>query len=225
MKILALETSTREASVAILDDDAVVAWVALDPQKRTAQSLAPTVAALLDRNGWEPSQLELIAVTEGPGSFTGLRIGVASAKAMAYATGAAIVALNTLDVIAAQSTRQHAVLWPVLNAERRQLFAAPYQPSQTGDGWIAVGETRIWDLDAWLARWAPGEAVIGPGVALLRDELPTSAPVEPEDVWFPRASTVGRLAFRRFRAGDQSDVWTLVPRYYRRSAAEEKHDG
>ncbi len=105
MRILALETSGTSGSVAVLEGSSQVAQLILPPGQRSARSLVPTIQDLLGRVGWEMSQIGLVAVTSGPGSFTSLRIGVSTAKALAYAVGAEIIGVNTLGVIARQAPR------------------------------------------------------------------------------------------------------------------------
>src|SRR5271163_2151267 len=96
-RILALETSELTGSVAAAADGNVLAELQLDPQQRSAQSLAPAIRALLAQVGWQPADIDLLAVTIGPGSFTGLRVGVATAKVFAYACGAEVLGISTLE--------------------------------------------------------------------------------------------------------------------------------
>ncbi|MGN1273415.1 MAG: tRNA (adenosine(37)-N6)-threonylcarbamoyltransferase complex dimerization subunit type 1 TsaB, partial [Thermoguttaceae bacterium] len=96
MKILAFETIEMSASAALLDDENVLASTTLPPQQRSAQYLAPAVRDLLAQTGWKPTDVQLIVVSQGPGSFTGLRVGITFAKIFAWAVGADVIALNTL---------------------------------------------------------------------------------------------------------------------------------
>src|SRR5690242_11366028 len=104
-------------------DDKLLAEIELNPSLRSASSLAPAMKELLARAEWRPTDVQLTAVTVGPGSFTGLRIGVTTAKTFAYAVGSAVVGVNTLEAVArraAAETRQR--LSAVLDAGRGQLF-------------------------------------------------------------------------------------------------------
>lgn len=212
MKLLALETAVAPGSLALLVDGVVTARE-LPPERRTARSLAPALAELLAGAGLRAADLDRVAVTTGPGSFTGLRIGVTAAKTLAYAAGAECVAVNTLAVLAAQATPNcddGSDGWAVLDAQRRELFAARFS---------SIGEAAIIAEDAWLARLKPGDLVTGPVLSRLRDRLPEGVLVADESTWSPRAETVAELAM-------QSDAYCtpfeLTPRYYRLSAAEEK---
>ena len=102
MRILAIETSTARGSVALLRRDELVGEFVLAEDQRTAQSLFPAMAQLLAQAGWAPRTIDLVAVTSGPGSFTGLRIAVTAAKTFAYGCGASLVAVDTLQVLAEQ---------------------------------------------------------------------------------------------------------------------------
>ncbi|MCA9264481.1 MAG: tRNA (adenosine(37)-N6)-threonylcarbamoyltransferase complex dimerization subunit type 1 TsaB, partial [Planctomycetales bacterium] len=102
LKVLALETSSFHGSVALLDGQMLLASRALPDDSRSAESLAPTIREVLTSVGVTPRAIELVAVTVGPGSFTGLRVGVTTAKTFAYAVSAAVVGVNTLEVLANQ---------------------------------------------------------------------------------------------------------------------------
>src|SRR5215207_3267182 len=129
-RILAIESSGRHASVATLLGDAggtrMLGQSLLSGDERTAQMLAPTIQKLLTEAEWSPKSVELVAVTVGPGSFTGLRIGVTTAKAFAYAIGADVLGINTLEALAVQSPPSESPLWTVLDAQRQELFAAKF---------------------------------------------------------------------------------------------------
>lgn len=220
LRILALETSTLDASVAALEGDCLLGQTLLDRQRRTAQIFAPAIEQQLQSVGWRPQDVQLVAVTQGPGSFTGLRVGVTAAKTLAYAVGAAVFAVNTLEVIARQAPDRVPRICAVLDAQRQQLFAADFQ--REGDHLAEVSGTRIVDIDQWLAGLAPGMAVSGPGLARLQDRLPGAVTVVDASCWTPQAGTVGRIAYLEYQSGKRHDVWTLNPLYYRSSAAEEK---
>jgi tRNA threonylcarbamoyladenosine biosynthesis protein TsaB len=206
VRILAIETSGKAGSVALLDAGRLLADCPLPPEQ--GRTLAPAVHALLQRAGWTPRDVEVVAVAVGPGSFTGLRVGVTTAKVFAYAVGARTVGIGTLAAIAAQAPAAGRV-WSVLGALRGELFIAAFRPAD--DALEAVFAPSLLSEADWLARLEPGDTVTGQGVA-----------ATPPETWAPRAATVGELAWRRSSQGSFDDVWTLAPTYLRRSAAEEK---
>jgi tRNA threonylcarbamoyladenosine biosynthesis protein TsaB len=220
LRILALETSTLDASVAVLEDECVLGQVALDRTQRTTQSFAPAIAQQLHGVGWRPQDVQLVAVTIGPGSFTGLRVGVTAAKAWAYAVGADVLGLPTLQVIARQAPVQAAGVSAVLDAQRQQLFVADFL--RRDDQLTETGEPRIVDAAEWLASLSPGTAVTGPGLARLHDRIPADVQIVAASYWTPQAATVGQLAYLQYQSGNRQDLWTLNPVYYRSSAAEER---
>jgi tRNA threonylcarbamoyladenosine biosynthesis protein TsaB len=225
MRILALETSGQSGSLALLRGEPageadVCVEIRLPANQRTAQSLAPTLKQALDAAGWKPDSLGLIAVTVGPGSFTGLRIGVTTAKTLAYATGAKLVGVSTLAVLGHQAKHAAARVWAIVDAQRDELFAQTYSGSD--DLALAPDETRILTLCDWLATLQPGDAVTGPVLGRLHSRLPTGVTTVSQSLWRPTARAVGELGWRRFLAGRIDDHFQMVPRYYRRSAAEEK---
>jgi len=220
LRILALETSTLDASVAALEGDRLLGQTILDRSRRTAQCFAPAIQQQLQAVGWRPQDVQLVAVSQGPGSFTGLRVGVTAAKTLAYAVGAEVFAVNTLQVIARQSPAELQCVCAVLDAQRQQVFVAHFR--REGDRFVETTETRIEDNAQWLAGLSPGTAVTGPGLVTLRGKLPAGIVVVDAACWTPRAATVGLAAHLEHQSGNRHDLWTLNPVYYRSSAAEEK---
>ncbi len=228
LRILALETSSSTGSIAILEGDRILAESDLGGAdagrgQRAAQSLAPALQTILRAAKWESRDVQLIAVADGPGSFTGLRAGVTTAKIFAYVTQAEVVALNTLDVVAAQANLASNQLWAVMDAQRQQLFAAQFALQDDAVPQTVLA-TQILDNEAWLQQLVDGDIVTGTGLAKLTKRLPREVQVVAREHWTPRASTLGRLAWAKYQSGLRSDFWKLAPKYFRKSAAEEKFD-
>lgn len=221
MRILSLETSTSIGSVATHEADTLRGETRLPRQQRSAQALAPSIVKRLSADGWTARQIELIATTRGPGSFTGLRIAVTTAKTLAYAIGAPVIALDTFEVIAAQAPGSDSPLDVVMDAQRQQLLTKRFRWDSSGT-WSPCQAARIVDAGSWLSSLAPPLSVSGPGLAQISGHLPQPVYVVDRDLWYPRAKTVGKLAYQCYRAGRRDDIWSLVPEYHRKSAAEEK---
>lgn len=221
-RLLALETSGLYGSLALAEDGRVVAERTLTPPQRTAQSLAPAIEQLVAQAGWSLHEIQVVAVTVGPGSFTGLRVGVVTAKTLAYALGAQVVGVNTLEVIAAR-VPTGTTLTTVLDAQRQELFVASYRWSSAGH-WQEHSPTRLATASDWLAQLAAGDVVSGPGLTKIVNQVPAGVSVVDRQCWEPRASEVAALAWRQFSAGHCDSHWSLVPQYYRLSAAEEKRN-
>lgn len=229
MKVLALETSDRIGSLAVLTASGDTARTelasTLPPEQRSAQSLLPSIQSLLERVGWKVADLDLIAVTTGPGSFTGLRISVTAAKTLAYATGAELVEVHTLAAMAFGVSSTSKRLWTILDAQRRELFVAEFR---TNDGEQAlpseIPETRILAVESWLEELSPGDWVCGPPLKNLANQLPAEVHIADKACWQPTAEQVGHLGIAAYKTDRAVDAIQLVPRYYRKSAAEEKAD-
>jgi tRNA threonylcarbamoyladenosine biosynthesis protein TsaB len=224
VKILALETTERIGSVAAMSDGKLLLELKLDSKQRSAQSLAPGMKALLEKVAWQPNDVDLVATPIGPGSFTGLRVGVATAKSFAYSVQADILGVDTLEVIAARAPHDVPAIWVAVDAQRGQVVAGAFQ--READGWLRpTGPARLVDIDAWLDALPTGTLVTGPILRKIVDRVPEHAtPLDPE-YWPPTAAAVAQVASRLCAAGHRDDVFRLVPRYSRQSAAEEKDEG
>ncbi len=221
MRILALETVAAAGSVALLDDERIVAELELDTARRSAQSLAPGIAELLKRAGWRPTDVELVAVASGPGSFTGLRIGITTAKAFAYAVNCQVVGVNTLLAIASRAPRELETVSAVIDAQRGELFVADFTRQPDGQ-LMGVETTRIVVAETWLASLPSGSVVTGPGLTKYLAALPPGTNIVDRARWSPTAAIVGQLGHRLVLAGQGVSPFELVPQYFRRTAAEEK---
>jgi tRNA threonylcarbamoyladenosine biosynthesis protein TsaB len=225
MRILAIETSLAGGSVALADGPAPIACQMLPLAGRVAQTLTPATAALLAAAGWRPGDVQLVAVAIGPGSFTGLRVGVTAAKAFAYAIGAEALGVSTLETIAlaavTRDVRPLVTIYPVIDAQRKQLFAGRYDCAAEGDLRL-IGDERVVSIEQWLATLTENGFVTGPGLRLVEGRLPASVSRVGEERWLPSAALVAEIAWRDWQAGRRDSLWKLAPRYIRDSAAQEK---
>jgi tRNA threonylcarbamoyladenosine biosynthesis protein TsaB len=218
---LALETAGRLGGVAILRGEQLLASGQISPEQRTAAAMTPLIKAQLEAAGVARNAIDLVAVTSGPGSFTGLRVGVTTAKTLAYVLGCDLVAVNTLSVIAQQTPAEIERVWAVVDAHRQQLFVAQYNRNEAGE-MIVEQSTVIVDVAGWAEGLQPGDAVMGPGLKRLSGRLADHVRVVDASLCDPQAVNVGILAKRMHDAGHRDDFWKLVPQYFRQSAAEEK---
>jgi tRNA threonylcarbamoyladenosine biosynthesis protein TsaB len=214
---LLIETSGRVGRLGLARGGAVVRSAALDPARRHARDLAATVDALLTAEARRPADLEGVMVGQGPGSYTGLRVGLISAKAIAYALGCKLVAVPTFAAIAEQAPAEARVQGVIADALQGMVYI---QRFERADRWAAADELRIERADGCLPRIVDGW-VNGPGVVMFADKIP------PTCQWVPEADrepTVEGL----FRAGQgipgvtREELFALEPLYLRGSSAEEK---
>ena len=132
MRILAIETATPASSVALGENDVLVAMNVLVDRRGHTGFLMPAIDFCFERAGWKRSDVDVVAVDVGPGPFTGLRSGIATAQAFAAAVGAPIVGVSSLTAIAMRAATGHRRIWPVVDMRRGEVAAAPYRPLPGG---------------------------------------------------------------------------------------------
>ncbi len=222
MWTLGIETSDRIGAVALVYDGQCVEERQLEKSgRRHAQTLVSEIDSILKKHAVEPKDCDLVGVSVGPGSFTGLRIGVVFAKTFAYATGCHVGAVNSLHVLAQQAPDATTEIWAIADAQRSELFVGKFVKSDTGF-LDPVADIEICDAVSWFRSRSPVELVGGTVVEKYQDDL--SCRVVEAARRQPSAASVALLAERNFHAGQTDDLWTLEPKYFRKSAAEEKWD-
>ena len=194
-----------------------------DSGRRHARTLISELDDLLKSLAIAPRAVDHVAVSIGPGSFTGLRVGIVAAKTWGFVTGARLTAVGTFDAVAAALPVTTSTAWVIDDALRGEVFVQKFL-AELGR-WRATDEPRIAALDGWLAETAPGDVVSGPAASKWPDDI-TAAKLEvaPADLHRPTAEMVARCGLEKARAGEFTDPFTLNPLYIRRSAAEEKLD-
>lgn len=228
-RLLAFETTDKNTSIAAWNGSRLV--LESFPQGRSAQTLAPAIQELLRQACWTPKQVQCVAVGVGPGSFTGLRVGLATAKMFAYATGAKIIGVDTLEALAiAAATDQVRRISVALDAQRSEVVAQNFLISPHANRATPLSEKRILPMEKW---WDFGRGnsendpqdILFSGPILHRitaDQVPADVQLLDTSLWNPRASYIGRIAVDRFEHGLFDNLWTIQPYYSRKSAAEEK---
>jgi tRNA threonylcarbamoyladenosine biosynthesis protein TsaB len=223
-RALAIETAGRDGSVALVEDGAVVAEAVFSGGFKHASGLLPLVDRLIRERNWRPRDLDHLYVSVGPGSFTGIRIGVTVAKTLALATPVRLVAVPTLAVVVenAPTDAIHAVV--LLDAKRGQVFTARFE--RTVEGWVEREPAHLDSLATVLARSPRTAHLLGEGIPHHVESIPTDDPgiilTAPEQ-WLPRASVVARIGARLAAAGRFIDPDALLPTYLRMAEAEEKY--
>ncbi|MBP2655751.1 MAG: universal protein YeaZ [Firmicutes bacterium] len=227
MPILALDTATLVSSVALATADTLLAEMTLETKKNHSEQLMPHIEQLLALAEVSKSEVEAVAVSIGPGSFTGLRIGLATAKALAYAWKVPVVGVPTLAAMAFGCPVPGAILAPTLDAQKGNLYLALY--SGQGGAVTPIGKPRVVnhsDAFAELAKMDEPVVVLGEAVKLYSSQL-ASEPrlyIAGPHIAMPRAANVAFLGLSMLAAGEKHDVMTLEPMYIRRSEAEELWD-
>ena len=225
MNVLALDTSTIRAAVAVATTSGRALVAEADPSRRHGRNLVPSIRALLGEAGLSADEVDLFAVGLGPGSYTGLRIGLTAAKVLAYAFDRPLVGLDSLEAIARNAPAEALRVAVVADAQRGELYAADFARDAPGAPLARVAPTRIEPVASWTARLDEGTLVLGPGLARLKEPLPLAVRVAGSDeADWPSGLRLVELAREAHDAGRRDDPFFLEPLYLRRSAAEDQWD-
>lgn len=226
MSILSIDTSSQVSSVAVLSAERVAAEISMQGALTHSETLMPHIETALRMARVEKSELEGIAVSIGPGSFTGLRIGLASAKMMAYALHIPLIAVPTLEALAHHYICEGVRLVPMMDAQKGNVYAQEFVWRMDGDA-LKLQEIRplaILPLTEVIAGLENAEQpVILLGDAMQKKTmlaLPANVRLAPIHARMPRAACVGLAAFTRLARGEMDDPVTAAPLYLRRSEAE-----
>jgi tRNA threonylcarbamoyladenosine biosynthesis protein TsaB len=214
MLILALETATDLGSLALAEDGEPLMEYFLESAGAYLSRLLPWLAALFAASGRSPADLGAIGVSVGPGNFTGLRIGCAIAKTLAWCLGCPLVPVPTMEVLAAQVPFQPQAIGVVMDAKRNEVFWGLYRCPQ--DQPLVLAEPVRLPLAELPGRLAPLPLILtGPMADSLPGRLPKGVVPAPPEKRTPRAATVARLARRRLSQGLTAPPPQLVPTYLR----------
>jgi tRNA threonylcarbamoyladenosine biosynthesis protein TsaB len=230
LKVLALDTSSLVASVALMDDRILLGECILKHEKKTlSRELVFIIQNLLDNLQVSVSDIDLFAVSKGPGSFTGLRIGVTITKTMAYALDKPVIGIHTLDALAYNIPFCEHIICPVIDARNKQVYTALYQWSSSSrqrlSEYMAVKiEELVKNIRAMISKTGQKVIFTGDGVIIHGDyfanELGDKCAFTPYSFLFQRASSVAEIALDLFLKGKQDDCFCLIPFYLRKSQAE-----
>jgi tRNA threonylcarbamoyladenosine biosynthesis protein TsaB len=221
-RLLILETSAQAGQVALAEGPRLLGVRRLDEARRHARDLAPAVRDLLAERGWRARDLHAVLVSRGPGSYTGLRVGVMSAKALAYATGCTVLALDTFAAVALQAPAEALALHVLADAQQDKVYVQPFRRQAPGEEFAPAEPLVIRPVADWLPSLAEGDWVSGPGLRKYEGRL--SAGVRPVDPGQrdPLPESLLQLGLARYRRGERDDLWAVEPLYLRPSSAEEQ---
>lgn len=222
-QLLILETSGRVGQVALAQGVSLVQVRRLDQARRHARDLAPSVAELLQLQGWRPRDLDGVIVSRGPGSYTGLRVGLMAAKTLAYAVNCAVIAVDTFAAIALQAPAEAQRLHVVADAQQDKLYLQPFERS--GEDWWPTATLTIVPFAEWLPTLQAGDWVSGPGLRNQEDRLPAIVQIVENSCREPQPGSLLKIGLVRYHRDERDDLWALEPLYLRPSAAEEKWRG
>ena len=229
MKLLALDSSGLVASVAILDGETLVAEYTLNYKKTHSQTLLPMLDEIVKITQTELSEMDAIAVAAGPGSFTGLRIGAATAKGLGLALDKPIIPVPTVDGLAYQLFGTSMIICPMMDARRKQVYTGFYRFE--GSEMKVLKEQcaqSVEDTLTQLKEYNEPVVFLGDGVPVYKEEILEKmgdlAIFAPAHANRQRAAAVGTLAQVYFAQGIYESADEFVPEYLRKSQAERERE-
>lgn len=228
MKILGIDTSSMAASVAVIEDNKLICEYTINTKKTHSQKLMPMIENMLGLSDLNVREIDVIAVCEGPGSFTGLRIGMATAKAIAHVNDIPVIGVNSLEALAANMNLCDKKICSILDAQRNQVYTGRYQ--YEGTKLVEIKEIGIQQIDELLEELAQsGEQWILVGEAVykyedkIREISNIEIPAASNNV--TKAGSLCSVAKVKFDEGkDIFDCYTVNPLYIRKSQAEEQYE-
>lgn len=229
MKILAVETSSSVAAVAVMDNGVLLGEYVLNHKMTHSEKLVPLITELMENLQLKPQDIDIYAVSTGPGSFTGLRIGIVTIKAIAYATKKPVVGIPTLDALAFNIPLCEPLIAPIMDARNSQVYSAVYKWEKgvlnNVTGYLAV---HISELAEILKGKNQRVIFVGDAVPVhrkyLEGELGTNSEFAPAHLLLQRASSVAEAAYFKALKGEMLDCFELVPFYLRKSQAEREYE-
>lgn len=228
MKILGMDTSSRACSVAVVEDDCLICEFVINNKKTHSQKLMPMIETMLNMSDLSIEDMDAIAVSVGPGSFTGLRISMATAKAISHVNNIPILAVNALESLAGNMDICDKKIYPILDAQRTQVYTAKYE--YKNDELVELEGMDVKEIDDLIEIIKnSGEEciVLGEAVSKYEDKLS-----EVENIHIPavshnvtKAASVCAVALAKYKRGEGvHSCYDVNPIYIRKSQAEVQYE-
>ena len=228
MKILGIDTSTMAANVAVLEDDKLICEYTINTKKTHSQKLMPMIENMLKLSDLDIKEIDAIAICVGPGSFTGLRIGMATAKAMAHVNNIPLIGVNSLEILGANMDLCNRNICSILDAQRNQVYMNKYILKD--DKITELEEISIKPIDELLEKISSSNedwVLVGEAVYKYKEKIE-----EISNITIPspannitKASTLCFVARDKMLANDQVyNCYNINPMYIRKSQAEEQYE-
>lgn len=216
MKILGIDTSTKFLSIGILDNTKIYEYN-LELDRRHSSLLAVSIKRVLDALGWSPGDIDYFACGLGPGSFTGVRIGLSAIKGLGFALKKPLVGISSLDILArnarlADKTQASVVV--ALDAKRNLIYSSVYK--YKGDTLERAAPYALVTLDEFFKKIKPSSIILGDALALYKDQIlknTRGARILEKDYWYPAGRNIVNLALERIKNKKIDDVFDIKPIY------------
>lgn len=219
-KLVLIETSGAVGRVGLGLGDTLLAEAVLTRSRQHTRDLVPQCKRLCEEQQWKPAELDAIVVSIGPGSYTGLRVGMMTAKTLAYAINKPLIAVPTFDLIAWQSfqTRPHlTALHVVADGQQDRVYVQQFAKDLT-----MLSRLSIIAGEQWRAGLLAATTLAGPGLRQQQQHLPPFVELLPESLWDPQLPALLALGRRHQLEAKFADSFSLEPLYLRASSAEEQ---
>ncbi len=224
MKILAIETSTMLGGVALMDNNVLVAEARMNVKVTHSERIMTEISHVLDSSELKIGDIDVFAVAIGPGSFTGLRVGLSTLKGLAYATGKKVVAVPTIEALAWNIPFSRHPVCPMLDARRKEVYAGLFQ--WTGSDFTRIVPEQAIKLETLLSHIKEPTVFLGEAAALYRESIRNMiggmALFAHPQIMVPSPANIAYLGMRRAENEEFAEPISLIPLYLRRSEAEIK---
>lgn len=225
MKILAMDTSSFPASVAVSDGNVILGEYVIRNQRKHSQNIMVMTERLLDDLGMDITEIDLFAVTVGPGSFTGLRIGISTVRAFAQAMQKKVAAVSTLEALAYNLSTVSGIIVPMLDARRDEVFTAAYE--FCGGKIKEITQPCVMTLSEIINVYSDKKVIFtGDGALIHRDELEGNENFSfaPVNLIETRAASLVCAAINSAEKGELKHYNDVLPIYLRKSQAEREYE-
>ena len=224
MKVIGIDTSTKVATISIIDEEKVIGEYSLSKDMSHSEKLMPMIKEVLDNVDISISEIDLFAVGVGPGSFTGLRIGAATAKSFAHLFDKPIIGVSTLETLAYNMNLSDSIIMPMLDARRDRVYTALYRFEDLAMEEIEASQIlEINDIGDKLKDY-DRIIVNGEGSLIYKKEIEGALGGKVRFASLgqnvPRSVSICELALKKYNKGERDDLFTLTPDYIRPSQAE-----
>ena len=222
MRILSLDTSATVASVAITNDSVPLAQYTLNAKNTHSETILPMIENMLDALCLKTLDIDLFALSAGPGSFTGVRIGAATVKGLAFASNKPCVEVSTLEALAQNLVFKDGLICPVMNARRSQVYTALFRSNgKKLERLMPDSALSIEELDSILSQYSEPIALVGDGYDICEQGFSkTTLIFVPEFMRLQSALSVAAIALQNYNSGNVCTDSALSVNYLRPSQAE-----
>lgn len=228
MKILSIDSATEAASCAVIEDEKLLGEITFNYKKQHSVILMTIIDNLLKNTNTDMNMLDGFVVSKGPGSFTGLRIGMSTVKGLSQGSNKPFVSISSLDALAYNMAYTSGIICPILNALRGNVYTSLYEFKQ--DTLVKLTEYNIMSIEELLALIKEQNkpvTFIGDGINLFKAQISSSLPqalFAPAHLNLVRASALGELGIKKLHEGKSDDLYNSAPIYIRKSQAEREYE-